>query len=439
MKLETEQFKRFDRKSFSGLCIFLFVLFFSCKKEDTLDPVIVLEKPASQITVGTSDTILVEAKITDNENIEKVTVQLLSINFVPVNSALILQPGTSEFHLSVNYILQNTQLSSGTYLIGVTASDGHNTAYAYREIYVLALPQVRKAIFVLSKSALGQIRISKTDSLNQLQSFLSLPTDYSGSSISSRDQVLYVLGQTTGGLSFIDANTAALLNSIPPNTPMGPPTFQYLHFNDNLNFVSFYDGNVRAYDQFANRQFEVVQSGFARPGVLLKTLDYVYVENYYPGSQQNRLEQYFYPSGVSNQILTLDLDIVEMCEKSADEILLFGHKNGSAVLQEYNRLNNNVQTIRTFGAYEIKSVYQYRNTLYYLATSAGLYRYDLDQNSLTPLTTTATQEVVYDALLNEYFVSENNLVRVFDGGNFSEKYTLTEPDSILKVLFLYDR
>ena len=192
MKLETEQFKRFDRKSFSGLCIFLFVLFFSCKKEDTLDPVIVLEKPASQITVGTSDTILVEAKITDNENIEKVTVQLLSINFVPVNSALILQPGTSEFHLSVNYILQNTQLSSGTYLIGVTASDGHNTAYAYREIYVLALPQVRKAIFVLSKSALGQIRISKTDSLNQLQSFLSLPTDYSGSSISSRDQVLYL-------------------------------------------------------------------------------------------------------------------------------------------------------------------------------------------------------------------------------------------------------
>ena len=66
MKLETEQFKRFDRKSFSGLCIFLFVLFFSCKKEDTLDPVIVLEKPASQITVGTSDTILVEAKITGN-------------------------------------------------------------------------------------------------------------------------------------------------------------------------------------------------------------------------------------------------------------------------------------------------------------------------------------------------------------------------------------
>ena len=72
MKLETEQFKRFDRKFFSGLCIFLFVLFFSCKKEDTLDPVIVLEKPASQITVGTSDTILVEAKITDNENIEKI-------------------------------------------------------------------------------------------------------------------------------------------------------------------------------------------------------------------------------------------------------------------------------------------------------------------------------------------------------------------------------
>ncbi|HRH67149.1 MAG TPA: Ig-like domain-containing protein [Bacteroidia bacterium] len=417
----------------------LVLLCYSCKKEDEIDPVIVLEKPASQITVSPADTILVQARITDNNTIQKVTVQLLSINFVPVSNALILEPSTAEFNLSVNYILQNPQLTSGTYLISVTASDGRNTAYAYREIYILALPQFRKSVFVLSKGTSGYIQINKTDSFNQLQPFLSLPSDYTGSSIGSRDQVLYVLGQTTGGLTFIDANTAALINSIPPNTPMGPPTFQYLHFNDNLNYISFYDGNIRAYDRNGIRQFEALQSGYARPAALLKTLDYVYVENYYSGAQQNRLEQYFFPGGNSNQIITLDLDIIRMFEKSSDELFLFGQKNGSAVLEKYNRLNNNIQLIRTFGNYQINAVYQYRNTVYYIATSVGLYRYDYDQNALSPLTFAPIQGIEYDPLLNEFFLSENNIVRVLDGGNFSEKYTLSANDSILNVLFLYDR
>lgn len=411
----------------------------SCKKEDEVYPVIILENPASQITISPTDTVLVEASITDNNTIEKVTVQLLTINFAPVSSALILQPNSSEYHLSVNYILQNPQLNSGTYLIAVTASDGKNTAYAYREVYLLALPQFRKAVFVLSKNNTGIININRVDTLHQLQSFLNLPSDYLGSSVDSKNQVLYVLGKTTGGLTFIDANSAALINSIPPNTPMGPPTFQYLHFKDNLNFISFYDGNIRAYDQNGTQNFEAVQSGYARPNALLKTEDYVYVENFYLNAQQNKLEQYFYPSGVANQIIFLDLDIVNLYEKSSDELFLFGDKNGQAVLEKYDRLNNSIQLIRTFGNYTIHDVFQYRNTQYYLATSAGLFRYDYDMNSLSPMTSVACQGIKYDPLLNEFYLSENSTVHVIDGASFTEKYTLNCPDSILNVLFLYDR
>ena len=429
------------RKHFTTIIISLILLCFysSCKKEDVSDPVIIFERPSSQITVGPTDTILVEASISDNNDIQKVTVQILSINFVPVTNAMILEPNTSSYHLSINYILQNPQLTSGTYLIGISASDGTNTAYAYREIYILALPQSRKAVFLLSKGSTGHIQISKTDSLHQLHPFLSLPSDYTGSSIDSRNQVLYVLGKTTGGLTFIDANSGSLLNAIPPNTPMGPPTFQYLHFKDNLNYVSFYDGNIRSYDQNGIRQFEAIQSGFARPGALLKTLDYVYVENYYTGSGLNRLEQYFFPSGAANQILTLDMDVLSMFEKSSDELFLFGHKNGIAQLEKYDRLNNSIQTIRTFGAIQINEVFQYRNTQYFLATSSGLLRYDYDLGILSPLTASPVQGINYDALLNEFYLSENNAVHVLDAASFSEKYTLTESDSVLNVLFLYDR
>lgn len=439
MRIGTEHFRKMSLICLTVLLAGVFMFGISCKKEDEVYPVIILENPASQITIGPTDTVLVEARITDNNTIEKVTVQLLTINFAPVSSALILEPNSSEYHLSVNYILQNPQLSSGTYLIAVTASDGKNTAYAYREVYVLALPQLRKAVFVLSKNNTGIVNISRADTLHQLQSFLNLPSDYLGSSVDSKNQVLYVLGQTTGGLTFIDANSAALINSIPPNTPMGPPTFQFLHFKDNLNFISFYDGNVRAYDQNGTRNFEAIQSGYARPNAILKTEDYVYVENFYLNAQQNKLEQYFYPSGISNQIIFLDMDIVSLYEKSSDELFLFGDKNGQAVLEKYDRLNNSIQLIRTFGNYTIHDVFQYRNTQYYLATSNGLFRYDYDMNSLSPLTSIASQGIKYDPLMNEFFLSENSAVHVIDGASFTEKYTLSCPDSVLNILFLYDR
>lgn len=421
------------------LFVFSLLLVYSCKKMDETDPVIILLQPSSLLTISPVDTITVEATITDDRDLQEVSVQLLNLNFTPVSNIRKFFPTSKNFHLLTPYILSEPNLETGTYLIGVTVFDGNNTVHAYREIYVQALPNIRKSVFVITKNAAGNPCIFRPDSLHLLQAYLSIPGDYLSSSISSRDQKLYILGSTTGGFSAINPNTPALINSLPPLTPTGNPTFTYLDFKDGLNYIAFYDGNIRAFNEYLSQQFYVHQEGYFRPHALLKTDDYLYSENYYFNLLQNRIEVFALSTGQSLQWQMIDLNIVSMFEKSGDEIFIFGQKNGVAVLESYNRVSNSLQLIRTFGNYQINAVYQYRNNEYYLATSAGLIHYLYDQNQLSPLTTQAAQGINYDPLLNEFFLSENNIVRVIDGGSMTDKYTITATDSVVNVLFLYDR
>ncbi|MCC7232276.1 MAG: hypothetical protein IT242_04985 [Bacteroidia bacterium] len=426
-------------RRYACFLLFLILLSASCKKEDNTDPVIILIQPSALLTVHPGDYVAVSAVISDEHTLVSTSVQLLNINFVPVATIVKVQPSGLNFNLGINYHIDNPALETGTYLICVSASDGIHSVFAYREIYVLA-PPTRLINTYLIETTANQVKISALDSLNHaLTPFTSLPGDYAGSSVSSRNKKLYVLGSITGSFNVLDADNGSLTNSIPPNLPAIGPTFTNLLFYNNLNFISYYAGPVRGYDPGGYQSFEVAQQGYFRPGPLQRTGNYLLTAVYYPSTSSRKLAIFNYPAGNEIQEALVNQDIASIQEKNSDEMLLFGNQNGHFVLDIYNLPGNTVNRLRDFGPGTIYSVYKMNGEEYYMATSQGLIYFRYDQNVLAPMGFQPVYNISYELISGRFYLVRGNTLTVVNGTTFTEAFSLNTTDSLAAVLFYYDR
>jgi hypothetical protein len=262
----------FQHRFFSGLAIhclkfpvltgiFIALIFtISCKKEDTVGPVIKINKPSSgqHFTVG--DTIFVSANISDNEQISSVTVKLLSSNYISVGHDISVKVPSNNSLINVHYIIEDLNLLSGNYIMAVVASDGHNSTNAYVTIHLTELPRVRKAVYLLTATNNSSFRVSALDSMHTLSQVINVNGDYSGSAIYSIQHQLYTLGSITGALNSFDLELYTSLWTHPPVSPV-VPTFRNLFFSGDIVYVSYYDGNILGFDQSGNQNYSVDQQG----------------------------------------------------------------------------------------------------------------------------------------------------------------------------------
>lgn len=429
----------FGRLNLIFLLLFLVLLHSSCKKEDQSDPLIIFRSPNSLISVQLGDSVQVIASISDNETLKMVSVQLLTFNFIPVQSTQNFEPDKNNFELNTYYLIHNPDLVSGTYLLSIRASDGTNTSYAYREIEVLALPEQLKSILVLTRRPPDGADVYKLDSSGTTSALVTVPDDYLASGISSSAQQLYVLGENSGGFSMWDANSGAFQNSIPPLTPGLFPTFTGYHQHDELSFIAYYNGDIKAYNNLGQQRFEAPHNGFYRPRKLYRSGDYLFAEVFYSGVNQNRLAVIFYPGGAPRQEYLLDMSVQSMSVFSADELLIFGQRNGRAIVRKYEIAGNSSQVLRDFGAYELNAVIKIRTHDYLLATNQGLFLFRADLNQLSPIDAQPLQGVKYDPLQQKLYYLRNRTVEIASAANYQIISSINFPDSVLDLHFLYNR
>lgn len=124
------------------LVFLLMVMISSCiQEEDVTDPVIEYIDPVELATVNLPDTINVQVKITDDNDLNLVVLNLLNTNKIPCVSAQYYYPGSNEFHLETSIILDDKNMVSGTYELQVFASDGVNTKFKYRSVIIKEIPK----------------------------------------------------------------------------------------------------------------------------------------------------------------------------------------------------------------------------------------------------------------------------------------------------------
>jgi hypothetical protein len=420
--------------------IFLLSFLFHCKKENDQGPVIRFIYPVSNLQLSVNDSIYIEAEISDDNFLEKVSIQLLDQNENPVEASIVYHPNNNSFHISTLYHVNNSLLESGNYLLAIKASDGKNISKSAIVIGIQALPIERLKVFALTGSGTS-VNVHLLDSSVGYTLFSNIQGDYLDASISSRQKRLNILGRSQGPFTVLNANTGALVKEISGNCVIASPCFENLQFQNELNFISYSDGSVKAFNGNGIQNFELEEDGYFRPGDVCLNGDYLFVELHYLNPPENKIGAFFYPSGVATLEAPLDMDILEMYERTDFEVYLIGHSNGRAYIKTFSRLTNSLNSLMDLGAMKINSVYNFESTRFFLATDHGLWVYSIHAppNSLSNITPTPLQQVNYDPVYNEFYLAENDQIRVLDCGNFSEKKIYNLPDSVLNVLFLYSR
>ena len=178
-----------NRKILNTLIIIL-IFFFSCSKDkNEIKPTIVINSPIGQQQVNGIDTLQVLASISDDRNIESVSVSLLNTSGIPVLATTTKTPNVADYELNTFYFFDDLHLLTGEYSLSVSASDGENTTTEQVAIYVNEIPKIREGVFVISNSA----NISDVYLLDNIYNgtfYQSINGDYMGAAINSYDQQL---------------------------------------------------------------------------------------------------------------------------------------------------------------------------------------------------------------------------------------------------------
>jgi len=418
----------------------LLVLSSSCKKMEDDPAVITIISPVAGSVFTAGDTITVEATMTDDGSLGTLSIKLLDQSYTPVDHQQNLALNDlSTYHLNQEYVIANLNLESGNYFLAVTVSDGDEDANEYRSIVIHALPKTREAVYLISRPDTMNVNVTELDSAGQLIPRLTIPGDYVESAINSKFNELMVSGYRYGYFNQYDLETFSNISSEPPYNGSGP-SFLDLYLHENLSFISYYDGHIKAFDRLGAVKFTSAQPVFYQPGALCVNSKYIFAEAFYPGPGDRKLVVINYPSGVARDEYNLGADISDIISTGDNEAMIFGNNNGDGKIFSYHVLNNDADDLHTLFGIIIFGAVAIDADNYAVATQNGLYSYQASNNNLIPVDVSRPcYALEYDEVNGILFSASGKEVRQYAFPTSQVLNTTTVQDSVLDVRILYNK
>ena len=429
------------RKYFLIWCI-LINLHFACKKEkDTQPPVISILSPFENQTFYADEDVVIQGTITDETVLEKASVTLLNDRGQPVHRTLSIAIASKNQILNLSYLLDNIHLESGTYKLSVFASDGKNDSHTDISIYIVGVPKVLDKIVIATASTTSQTDISMIDSTGTIIPFTNFSGDHLDVSVNSYFQELFHCGSASGNFSGISLSDKRIVVNVPCVPSSSVPYFTGFFAENNNYYMAFYNEQIMGYDHTGN----IIYNAKALPGYFAKQLwlndQHLIVEQQNKITDEQRLVCYF-STGAAQQNCTLTQEVVAFFERDETHILVFGNKAGQGVIQEYDRIANNLWSpypyTLTYGT--VTCAIKLDDDSFLLACSNGnIYKYAYSTSSVTLyLTGYEAIQMVLDDLNNAFYVVEKNKINKLDmQGKPIQVYNSTA--AILKIGLLYNK
>lgn len=352
-----------------------------CSKEkDEKNPAAEFIKPSEYQVYNASDTILVEAMVSDETQLVSVQVQLTDKDYLVKGKLLNIQVVSNPMQFTVAYPLSGMQISTGDYYLRITASDGVNTKYKYRPIRINANPPVLKEILLITASGPGAFTLQRLDSsLQPPQVLFSWPHLYASSAVSAANQHLYVAGKGFGECYAFDLEDNTIdFNLSQTGTPSVDYHEQLLALGDRF-YLGLTEGYVKGYNKLGAQQFIATMGTGRKPGLMMghNNLYLVTAEQQRNGPGR-WIAAYLLNSGTlwGEYKLPDGMEIVGMASMNAGEILLAGNLNGTARLMVWNVSANAFSTPWIAASGSVQSVQPLPNGQFLLAHEQSLLCYD---------------------------------------------------------------
>ncbi len=425
---------------FSFLFLFTLVFLNACKKqEDTSPPVIVINSPLQGQVYHVFDTIPVNVNVSDDKRLDPVAVTVLNSSGTAVMSAAVIHVNGRVAQIVFGYELSDLHLSSGTYSLKVSASDGVNVTNSFVHIQIQAAPYKRMGIYLISRNTTSVI-VSKLDTNYLISPVLVLNGDYSGSDISSYFQQLYVSGAYTGNFNAIDLKTRAI-SWIKPVVPGSNPWFCGAFVSGTLVYAPFFNGAIKAFDTSGNQRFNLLTQSNYHPGKIFPTGNNILNEQIYVTNSSSKLVLNNGLTGFGIQELPLNQKVVQFCQQDPDHVFIFGNNAGQGIILLYTISANGTWSPKPLPVGIILSAAQVDPDTYLIALSDGIiYKYQYSVSSLTPfISGIAASAIYYDGLKNEVLASCLKTLSVYDYASASLKHTVLHTDTILNFHLLNNK
>jgi hypothetical protein len=403
---------------FSGFFyFFLFImlhLFYGCKKEkDHVPPVIKLISPEQGKHFQIPDAIDLKLIVEDDVNIEFVRIELVDENMKPVHSPRVTYPEKTKAEIENFFLLNDEKMPGGTYFVRVTAFDGVNESKIFRKIYINEVERKRKGFFVISGSG-SILGVNVIDSSGQLNYLYQINSDYSGSSVCSFYQLLTVAGKNTGGINGYSIKTNTLKWNMPSSNHPFIPTFMGLGYFNKLNYVSYYDGQIRAVNEIGGFAFSAQSYNSYYSEKFYVNEGHLIVSQKEISGDKRKIVTYHKTSGAIVHHSIVNGEVVGFERKSKNEIYVFLNNGNQGEIWIYETEKNNLWRPLNVPLPKFNHTCQVNENFCLIATDNGVLSYSYQPNGVFDFVEGIKADLIlYDDLEREVIVVTDNSIQSY--------------------------
>lgn len=430
---------------------FLYIIFvvflISCSKDkDDISPVITINSPISMQQVNEGDIIQISGTITDDQNIESVTISLRDNQNTPVLTRITKTPdktGVRSYTINIPYSFDNLQMEGGQYDFKITAYDGENMSEKYIPIRYEESEKFREGIFVIGNS--GNFASVYLVENNFNSSFYrNISGDFMGAALDPYNQQLINVSKMIGSISATGLEFGNELWSVPVLGNPPTPFYTGFYYYDQHIYLGKRNGGVQGYDRNGNPDFTAGTSvNYFMESAFIHDDEYFIMEEQgiVSGSSGSISLAWLY-SGDVIQHTAINSDIKGMYSSIGNTVVLLANDASlNAEILFYDVLTGGINSpfnISSLG--KIDDCLEISNGVYLIAATGNLTLVDINSfSTFGYLLGVPAEKIWIDKLADELYVANGSLLTIYDFSDRTIKGTYTHTESIKEVVFWYNK
>ncbi len=418
------------------LIALLLTILLSCDKdEDESPPTVIIEQPffSDNFTVGKD--ITVKATISDNEVIKSVRVDLLKSNALAY-TGLTLSPNVGSFNLDRTFRINDSLLSSGSYILRVEASDGTNTAADYVEISINGIP--RKELSKIVAFYNGNTIVNELVNATRRQLF-SLPVKIKYMVFDSRRQHLWLCSATDSRIFTYDFNQQRLIGDQELDPNINSSFYTSLIYHNNSIYAGDRFGKVYRFFSASNYSLIYQATGTARIDPMIGLDNYLLFGEKSGANGATSVNYLYFSGGSPIHAQTTTAKVVGFGKAKNSYAPMIAWQSNK--FQFYNiDLNTGIQTkVMERLLDEVHHTYSLNYDEHLITTSNQLYSFNYLNSTLFNYSgpTMTIDHLTHGELSNEVIISRGNVLYVYDyvSRNLLNSIDFTYPISAIAIRY----
>lgn len=419
---------------------FLSLLAPGCRKDkDSSPPSVRILSPSAGSLVGIPDTITVGVAVSDDRQLESLSIMVADVDGVPIAPAVTIELSTTSAEVAVDLPLIDERINSAEYQITAVVSDGANDARAFQPILINAAPlRVRSTFLIPPADGPGIQTITRIDSSGTPSAFMSV-TEISHA-VTGLDH-LFLAGTMTRPLEKVRISTGAA-QQIMYNPGLWPSYFTCLVRDptDHRIYAGGADGAIKGFtNDGAPILTATLPSGFRAEamGVSGNTLVVAAVN---PVSQQHRVFRLGYASGAILDQFNGPGSVSSMAALDGTRVLLFGNAPSGGFIYELNLVGGASVSLRDFPGDSVRAAAAFEDSRFNLAMDSGIRRFDYQTTAVTTLIPGLVVEgLTWDPVAGHMLAAGGSSVTAFDPVSGAIVGTEAAPHAVADVLLQLNR